>query len=263
MKGVKLLGRFSLSAIALGAALLVLPATTLAADPTLYTQNLYAASGVRYQNPDKTACAATSTQMMLNFISMSSTGGTGGTDLSWSATTSYAAQEEIVSFSRSHNTMLASSSGTDPNGWRNALNYFGYGDFENAATMTYKVQAYSSYAGAVKSAVMAIARFGKPVGILGWAGKHAQIINGYQVSGQDPATSSNFTVLAIYLTDPLAKDGLRNVRISNANFANGSLTYRFRRYAETDSPYVDPYTPGATVARNGWYGKWVILAPVR
>jgi len=132
--------------------------------------------------------------------------------------------------------------------------------FENAATMTYKVQAYSSYAGAVKSAVMAIARFGKPVGILGWAGKHAQIINGYQVSGQDPATSSNFTVLAIYLTDPLAKDGLRNVRISNANFANGSLTYRFRRYAETDSPYVDPYTPGATVARNGWYGKWVILA---
>jgi hypothetical protein len=129
--------------------------------------------------------------------------------------------------------------------------------------MTYQVFAYSSYDAAVKAAVTAMARYNKPVGILTWAGGHAQVLNGYQVSGLNPASSSDFTVQYVYITDPLQKDALRNAQISNTNFKSGSLTYRFRAYAYTDSPYDDPYTAGTVAAYKAWYGKWVIVAPVR
>lgn len=69
--------------------------------------------------------------------------------------------------------------------------------------------------------------------------------------------------MAVYLTDSLAKDGLRNAKISNANFKGGPLTYRFRAYAWTDSPYDDPYTAGTLASYKEWYGKWTIVAPVR
>ena len=113
-----------------------------------------------------------------------------------------------------------------------------------------------------------MAKYGKPVGILGQAGGHAQIMNGYEVVGLNPATSSNFSVVAVYLTDPLGKDGLRNAKISNANFKSGSLTYRFRAwlytpYYKNESPYDDPYTAGTRTSYDEWYGKWNIVAPVR
>ena len=225
-----------------------------------YARNLYGGTLVRYQDPDYTACTATSTMMMLNFTA---TKGTKGTGFRWGTTISYTAQESILAWGRAHDTLVSTGRGSDPNGWRNALNFYGWNDYTNSATMTYKVFAYSSYDAAVKAAVTAMAKYNKPVGLLAWAGGHAQVLNGYQISGLNPATSSNFTVQYVYITDPLQKDALRNAQISNANFKAGSLTYRFRAYAYTDSPYDDPYTAGTVAAYQAWYGKWVIAAPVR
>jgi hypothetical protein len=129
---------------------------------------------------------------------------------------------------------------------------------------------YTTYDAAVHAAVQAIARFGMPVGILGWAGKHAQLMTGYVVEGDDPAQSDAFSVLFVYLSDPLSADRLVNTKISNATFKGGSWRVRFQPYRETDSPYDDPYKPGwkrsavsATWGPSEWYHRWVIVAPIR
>ena len=225
-----------------------------------FAENFYDGAGVRYQDPDYTACIPTSTQMMLNFVA---TKGSRGTGFRWTVTTAYSAEESMLQWERTHMTQLTSHPGVDANGWRNGLNYYGWGAYTSEAAMTYRVFAYPSYDDAVKAIVKAVATYNKPVGFLGWAGGHAQIVNGYRVTGLDPATSAAFTVTAIYLTDPLASDGMRNYAISAKNFGSGSTSYRFRPYAYTDSPYDDPYSPGTAAAHRAWYGKWVIVAPVR
>ena len=100
--------------------------------------------------------------------------------------------------------------------------------------MTYKVFTFTSYAAAVKSAVSAVARYHRPVGILAWAGGHARSC-GYQVYGQNPATSSNFTVRYVYPTDPSSATRC-NARISYISFFSGALKYRLRKYRQTDEP---------------------------
>jgi len=240
------------------------PATVPIPKPILesktYKMNLYDARLVRYQDPNYTACVATATQMMLNFVASN---GAKGDGFRWNTSTSYTTQQNILAWERSHDAYAPSSPGTDPHGWRNGLNFYGWGSYTNASAMTYQDLSYTSYTAAVKAAVSAIATFDKPVGILGWAGGHAQFINGYEVYGQDPAVSSDFRVVAVYLTDPLRSDGLRNARISDASFRSGPYTYRFRPYNWKDSPYDDPYTPGNVPSYKEWYGKWVIVAPVR
>ncbi len=225
----------------------------------LYARNLYS-SQVRYQNPDLTACVATSTMIMLNEVAAN---GHKGSGFRWVTSTALSKQRAIMRWARVRDTLEPGPGGTDPNGWRNALNWYGWGDYAHPEAMTYQVFAYGTYADAVKQAVIAIARYRRPVGMLGWAGGHAQVINGYTVFGQDPASSSQFTVVSINLTDPLKRDALRNVRLTYSQLASGSLKYRFRRYRQTDSPKDDPYMPGIVAADRGWYNRWVIVAPVR
>lgn len=225
----------------------------------IYTLDLYS-NAVRYQDPDQTACAPTSTQMMLNFTAAN---GTRGAGFRWAPSTSYSTERSILAWSRAHDTLVGTAAGTDPHGWRNALNYYGWGGYTSAATMTYMDTSYTSYAAAMNAAVRAMARFRKPVGMLAWAGGHSQILNGYEVFGQDPATSSDFTVVAVYLTDSLAKHGLRNARVTSAQLASGSRKYRFTAYAAKDSPTRDAYSRGVRASYLEWYGKWVIVAPVR
>ncbi len=225
-----------------------------------FTMNLYDAAGVRYQDPDYTACVAASTLMMLNFTARK---GAPGSGFQWSVSTSYAMQETALGWDRAHMTQVTSHAGVDATGWRNGLNHFGWGSHTNVDTMVYRITAATSYQVAVKGIVRAMARFRKPVGIMGWAGGHAQIVNGYRVVGLDPATSDTFSVLAVYLTDPLASDQMRNTSISTSAFGSGSLKYRFRPYAYTDSPYDDPDLPGSRAAYLSWYGRWVFVGPVR
>jgi hypothetical protein len=238
---------------------LLMPAVPASATST-YARNLYDSRAVRWQDPDYTACTASSALQMLNMVAYR---GSKGSGFRWTPTTSYAKQETMLRFERSHDTLVSGEVGSDPHGWRNALNAYGWGTTAMLRRSFYDDRSYSSYDAAVHAAVRAIARYGKPVGISGWAGGHAQIMTGYVVTGADPAISDGFAVQSIFLTDPLRKDGLRNARITNTAFRSGSLRYRFRAYGWKDSPYDDPYTSGIRASWREWYGRWVIVVPVR
>ena len=219
-----------------------------------WTLDLYDARADRWQNPDLTACTAASTESMLNTISYAGS----ASGLVWQPTTSYSTQESILAFERAHMTMLTSSAGTDPHGWRNALNYYGWGD---VAAGVYRDSAYSSFDAAAKAAVLSLAMYHKPVGILARSGRHGQIITGYQVTGADPSTgSSDFSIVGVDLTDPLESVGYRDAWISLAEWRSGASWIQFSRYQEDDSPYQDPID--GQVGNDEWYGKWVIIDPV-
>ena len=184
-----------------------------------WTLDLFDPRAERWQDPDYTACTAASTLSMLNTVSYSASAGrsassanNGASRLVWKVTTSYARQESILAFERAHMTMLKKSKGTDAHGWRNALNYYGWGSI---GAGVYVDAAYSSFEAAEKAAVAALAMYRKPVGILAAGGSHAEFITGYRVIGDDPSTGSNdFTVQGVYLTDPYSANRHRDTWIT-------------------------------------------------
>ncbi len=138
------------------------------------------------------------------------------------------------------------------------------------ARRVYDDREYRTFGGAVRAAVKSIARYSMPVGILGWAGGHAQVMTGYVVTGADPRVSDAFTVQAVYLTDPLRQNRTVNRKISLKALRSGPLRTRFQAYRETDSPFDDPWTAGtlrSSVAPargpSEWYHRWVIIRPIR
>lgn len=245
---------------------------TAGAVPT-WRYDMYDATGVRYQDPDYTACAATATEMMLNMIygnverefslrpfSLADRfRPPSGPALSWKPSTSYATQEFILAYERANMSMLATSRGTDAHGWRNGLNYYGWG---STASGFYADRAYTSFDAAAKAVVLSIAVYGKPVGILAWSGGHAQFVTGYTVTGADPRTGSTaFTVTGVYLTDPLKSDAMRDKLLSYNTWRYGGAKIAFKQYLQKDSPLVDPIDGWSGTAE--WYGRWVVILPIR
>ena len=236
--------------------------------PPPSTLDLFRAGGFRYQDPNYSACTATSALVMLNTIALN---GNGGAGFRWVVRLGIDPVNSILSWERSHDT-LAGGSGSDPHGWRNALNYYGWGSGALASdTRIYDDFSYTSYAKAVKNAIRQLIRTRKPVGILAWGGRHAQFITGYDgLSGNPFAKDGNgrytntFTIGAVYLTDPLKADGFVDARITYGSLASSTNPrLQFVPYTETDSPYDDPYTAGTVAARNEWLNRWVIIAPIR
>jgi hypothetical protein len=230
--------------------------------------NLFQAAGFRYQDTNYYACTATSVMDMLNFIALT---GRGGADFRWTASLSGTKRDAILAWERTHDTM-SGGNGSDPHGWRNALNYYGWGSSSlYEGTRHYNDYSYSTYGKAVKAAIRAMIRYRKPVGITAWQGRHAQMLTGYDGLVGDPfaldATghyTNTFQVTALYLTDPLLADGMVNKRIGYVTLgASSSTRIRYAPYYETDSPYDDPYSSGWRKSRDEWYGRWVIVAPVR
>ncbi|MEA2838533.1 MAG: hypothetical protein QOD89_3083 [Bradyrhizobium sp.] len=228
--------------------------------------NLYRGGGFRFQDPYYSACTAASTLDMLNFISET---GAGGSRFVWRTTRSGAKVQSILSWARAHDT-LAGGNGSDPHGWRNALNYFGWGSGAlQSGNRVYDDASYRSYAGAVKAAVQAMIRTRKPVGMLGWGGRHAQMITGYYGLVGDPFAKNSdgtyknqFSVQGFYFSDPLSSDQMVNVKVSYDGLRSSSNAHlRFRPYAETDSGLDDPYTAGFVRSRDEWYGRYVLLVP--
>ena len=267
--------RMTFPLVAVALALSILGASTASASTT-WSRNLYNASAFLYQNPYSTACVPASTMIMLNLISLAGTGGQGFTWRTYRTknnTTNPADQRDMVSifgWERAHDTLPTTARGTDPHGWRNGLDFYGWGSYQDRSKRVYEDLRFGTFDNAVKAAVRAIARYRMPVGILAWAGRHAQVMHGYTVVGADPRVSDNFTVVSVVLSDPLSSDQLVNKRITMANLRTGLLKYRFRRYAEIDSRYDDPYSPGILASSisplkgpSEWYGRWLIVAPVR
>ena len=232
------------------------------------SMNLFVTSGFRFQNPNWAACTATSVRTMLNFIASRSVGGVG---FGWRPTTSAAVRDQILAWERTHDTM-AGGNGSDPHGWRNALNFYGWGAGALlAGTRVYDDFAYGTFDGAMKATVRALVATGKPVGMLGWRGAHAQMVTGYfglvgnpfarNVAGQ---YTNAFSVAGFYVTDPLRESVVVNRALSyTAMRVTTNYRLRFQRYYETDSRYDDPYTPGYRVSRNEWYYHFVVILPVR
>jgi hypothetical protein len=244
-----------------------------AAAVTTWRYNTYRSAGYLTQDPYSTACTAASTMMMLNFVALSGTGGNGfrwRTNRVKSSATDPFDLLTVFWFARGHDTLASTGHGSDAHGWRNALNHYGWGDAAmiDPTKRIYEDRAYGTFDTAIRASVVAIARYHKPVGVLAWAGGHAQVITGYVVSGHNPAVSGNFAVTAVYLSDPLYKDGLVNRLVTMTDLRSGSLTYRFRAYTETDSPFDDPYTAGykqSSVASmdSEWYRRYVVILPIR
>ncbi|HLO36426.1 MAG TPA: hypothetical protein VK194_10105, partial [Candidatus Deferrimicrobium sp.] len=226
------------------------PARVNAAD--VWTVNLFTSRAFLYQNPYATACTAASTMIMLNVIAYAHTGGDGFRWTPYRIKNNTANRSDvrdmtsILWFARSHDTLSLSGSGSDGHGWRNALNYYGWGSkaMTDPTLSVYDDLEYTSYDAAVHAAVVAIARFRMPVGIVSWAGRHAQVMTGYVVTGEDPAVSDAFVVRYVYLSDPLYSDHYVNLRLTNNSFKAGTLRLRFQAYRETDSPYDDGLRPG-------------------
>ena len=254
---------------------LVAPGTASAA--TTWSRNLYVASAFLYQDPYANACTAAAAMIMLNTIAAR---GTGGDGFAWTPSRVKLDPDpanrqdmlSILAFERANDTLRSASHGSDPHGWRNALNAFGWGQdaMTDPARRVYDDREYRTFGGAVRAAVKSIARYSMPVGILGWAGGHAQVMTGYVVTGADPRVSDAFTVQAVYLTDPLRQNRTVNRRISLKALRSGPLRTRFQAYRETDSPFDDPWTAGtlrSSVAPargpSEWYHRWVIIRPIR
>jgi hypothetical protein len=242
---------------------------------TVWRYNVYRSAGFVYQDPYYTACTAAAVMMMLNFTDLADTGGDGfrwrlyrtknNSDprVTWDMTS-------ILSFERGHDTLASGRPGSDAHGWRNALNYYGWGPaaMTDPTKRVYDDYAYGSFDAALKGAVTAIARYHMPVGLLAWAGGHAQVVSGYVVTGEDPATSDAFVVNGLFISDPLRSDGLVNRYINRLSLLQGSLRYRFTRYREVDSPLDDPYTAGwrrssVRSMTSEWYARWVLVQPIR
>jgi hypothetical protein len=273
------IARVTASAVVVLALVLVglLPLSGHVAAATTFSRNLFVAKGFVYQDPYYTACTAAAVMHMLNTVAYR---GTGGYGFRWTPYTVKKSSNpdqlrdmtSILAFERRNDTLRSSTSGSDAHGWRNALNYYGWGSsaMTNASIRPYEDRAYSTYRSAMKAAVRAIARIGMPVGVLAWAGGHAQVITGYVVTGADPKVSSDFTIQWLYLSDPLKSSAIVNRKTSYGAMKDGALKWRFQWYRETDSPYDDPYTSGwmrssvkPTTGPSEWYHKWVLLLPIR
>jgi hypothetical protein len=251
----------SLLAAFVGAA----PVAGASSPPSLY---LYVAQGFRYQDPNMYACTSTSAMDMLNFIALR---GVGGRGFRWGVTLSGATRDSILAWERTHDT-LAGGNGSDPHGLRNALNYYGWGSNAlEARSRIYDDASFATYDGAVKSAVRAMISFRKPVAALAWAGRHVQMLVGYYGLSGDPFArdsfgrfTNQFTVGGFYLADPLQSQKMVNVAVPYAVFkSSANLKLRFQPYYQTDSPYDDPYTSGTRPSKDEWYGKFVLVAPIR
>jgi hypothetical protein len=247
------------------------PTPTPAPTPTptpvsgVWNYNVYDAHGFRYQNPDTTACTAASAQIMLNmattwadYTPLAPGQAAPAKPHGWNVSVSYTRMESLLAYQRKNGTMLLSWPGADAHGWRNSLNYYGWGSIK---ANVYRDLTYKSFADAARATVMAVAMYRKPVGILALKGDHAQVVTGYRVKGCDPRTgSTNFEILGVYLSDPLKSDGYLNAYIPLATWSGGAKHIRFTPYLMTNSPYVDSLDHQQGNAE--WDGKWVIVAPV-
>ncbi len=232
------------------------------------SMNLYFGDVFRYQDPNPYACTSTSAMDMLNIMSVR---GSGGRGFRWRVTLSDTARDQILAWERANDT-LEGGSGSDPHGWRNALNYYGWGAASlTSASRVYDDFSFDAYDTAMKAAVRALAGTRKPVGLAAWRGGHAQMVTGYYGLRGNPFAQDSrgrftnaFTVAGFYISDPLRSDGIRNLSVSWTTLRDTTnYQLRFQRYYETDSPYDDPYTSGTIAARDEWYGKFVLVLPVR
>ncbi len=181
-------------------------------------------------------CVGASMQMMLNMIR--------GTPDRTAAT-----QIRLFNLARSLRDPTVTSNpswrGASAQGWAAGLTAAGAGPYvvESAATLQE----------ALALAALAIARTGRPVGLLVWQGAHAWVLNGFEATG-DPATDSSARVTAVRVLDPLYP------RPVGSPWGPGPAPDALLSVAQLGRIFV-PYRPysRSTELRN----RFVIVLPLR
>jgi hypothetical protein len=170
------------------------------------------------------------------------------------------------------NDTLTTGIGSDPHGWRNALNYYGWGIAALAGdARVYDDVAFVSYASAIKASVRAMIATRKPVGVLGSRGHHAQVITGYYGLSGDPFAvdagghyTDAFTVGGLYFSDALRSDRMAHIRVSYYRLEHTTnYRLRFRPFMQIDSTLDDPLTSGWRRSRDEWHRRFVLIVPLR
>ena len=193
--------------------------------------NLYR-SGVFSTQRRSSWCVGASIQMMRNIVK-------GESDRS------YTNQETYQRSARSLDLYVAGdgAKGSDPEGWAAALRVHGAGD-------SYHVVERAKFRGAVRAAVRALRKTGKPVGLLVGHGSHAWVLTGFSATA-DPAVTNSFEVTAVYIMGPLYPrpkhygfDPPPNKRVTIDRLRSKFLT----RYHDRLGP-------------SRWDGSYVIIAP--
>ena len=147
---------------------------------------------------------------MLNMVSDASK----GKAFAWVPSVAYDLQTQILAYEHQNVTMvLTGTYGTDPHGWRNALNTYGWGSM---TADVYRDEAFATQGEALRTAIVAVTRFGKPSGIFMLNGKHAELINGWDVAATPATGSTDFSVNGVWLTDPWQPNGRRDTFVQLA-----------------------------------------------
>lgn len=172
-------------------------------------------------------CTAAATQIMLNLV----------LDRSRHDSTE---QGAIIRYEQA-NDSLAVSDGSDPQGWTAALRWFG-----SSRMATYHWERKASYVASIASAAYKLRMTGKPIGLLVYGGKHANVMVGFKASA-DPALGGSYTVTSVQIAGPwYPRSGIDSP--PGTWLSSASLSSRFYRYSERD---------GLT----DWVGYWVTLVP--
>ncbi len=257
-----------MTSILVSLAAVVVVVLSQAATPTAatYHYSVFDFGSLRYQNPSFTACTGANTLSMLNMIYeldhrpgfMPSAVQAAQPRLIWRPNTSYSKQQQVYYWIRNHMGQTADKEGADPHGWRNALNYFGWGSMKAGV---YSDQAYSTFDQAARAAVMELALSNEPIGLVTWYGSHAQIVTGYLVYGADPRTgSTDFTIEGVYLTDPAREKKHTNFFVPLKTWRGGDPEVSLTPYKQSDSVFRDPID--GRVGKKEWSGKYVIVGPI-
>ena len=190
------------------------------------TFDLYRA-GVFASQATITWCVAASSQMMLNMA-------LGQSDASSGAQSTYIVYGQA-------NDGGNYAAGTNPAGWAAIMNRYG--------GATYSVQRFTDSTSALKKAATRMRQTNKPVGLLVWKGRHAWVMNGFSATA-DPATTSNFTITAIYVSGPLYPRAM--------NSSGYDLAPDTQLTPAQLGKYFLPYTD--TIVKT-WNGGYVVIAP--
>ncbi len=203
------------------------PVATPTPEVTTFKKDVYFAAGYEQQIDGRT-CTAASTAMMMNFLVRK--------DLKLN-------QMTILRYEQPRDALKDSvQHGSDPLGWSLAATHF---SAAAGAPTTYAWKAYSSKTLALNAAAVAIAKYGKSVGLVVWNGGHAIVMTGYIATG-DPAVGP-FTLNSIYTSDPYTSGATVGKHRSSS-----VASFDFGWYLQHD----------ATATYNkAWFHKWVIIVP--
>ncbi len=203
------------------------PVVTPTPEVTTFKKDVYFVAGYEQQIDGRT-CTAASTAMMMNFLVQK--------DLKLN-------QMTILGYEQPRDALKDSvQQGSDPLGWSLAATHF---SVAAGVPTTYAWKAYSSKSLALNAAAVAIATYGKSVGLVVWNGGHAIVMTGYIATG-DPAADP-FTLNSIYTSDPYTSGATVGKHRSSS-----VASFAFGWYLQHD----------ATATYNkAWFHKWVIIVP--